>query len=98
MEKRRFYQAAKTVCEALIAYAHRYHKLAKEMAEKEENPVRRAELEELSRICKKVPENPAQTFHEALQFMTFVQFGIQIEDNAQGISPGRFDQVMISYY
>ncbi len=26
MEKRRFYQAAKTVCEALIAYAHRYHK------------------------------------------------------------------------
>ncbi len=98
MEKRRFYQAAKTVCEALIAYAHRYHKLAKEMAEKEENPVRRVELEELSRICKKVPENPAQTFHEALQFMTFVQFGIQIEDNAQGISPGRFDQVMISYY
>ena len=30
--------------------------------------------------------------------MTFVQFGIQIEDNAQGISPGRFDQVMIPYY
>lgn len=98
IEKRRFYLAAKMVCEALIDYAHRYHRLAAELAEKEEDPKRKAELKELSRICKKVPENPAETFHEALQFMTFVQFGIQIEDNAQGISPGRFDQVMISYY
>ena len=30
--------------------------------------------------------------------MTFVQFGLQIEDNGQGICPGRFDQVMISFY
>ncbi len=98
IEKHRFYEAAKTVCQAMIDYAHRYQKLAAELAKQETDPKRAEELLELSRICGKVPEYPAESFHEALQFMTFVQFGIQIEDNAQGISPGRFDQVMISYY
>lgn len=98
IEKNHFYQSAITVCQALIAYAGRYAEMAERMAEQEEDKKRIAELRELARICRKVPEKPAETFHEALQFMTFVQFGIQIEDNAQGISPGRFDQVMISYY
>ncbi len=98
IEKNRFYRAAITVCQALIAYAKRYSELAGELAAKETDEKRAAELMELSRICKKVPEYPAETFHEALQFMTFVQFGIQIEDNAQGISPGRFDQVMMPFY
>lgn len=98
IEKNRFYSAAKIVCQAMIDYAKRYSKLAGELAKQEEDPERAGELLELSRICAKVPEQPAETFHEALQFMTFVQFGIQIEDNAQGISPGRFDQVMYPYY
>lgn len=98
IEKNRFYSAAKLVCESMIDYARRYSKLAGELADKEKDPERAKELRELSEICAKVPENPAETFHEALQFMTFVQFGIQIEDNAQGISPGRFDQVMYPYY
>ncbi|HHV11109.1 MAG TPA: hypothetical protein GXX75_12595 [Clostridiales bacterium] len=98
MEKNRFYTAAKTVCEGMITYAKRYAALAMELAKKEEDKTRKKELMELSIICNKVPENPAETFYEALQFMTFVQFGIQIEDNAQGISPGRFDQVMYPFY
>ena len=98
MEKTRFYNAAKTVCEAMISYAHRYQALAQELAESEADEKRKEELLELARICGKVPEQPAETFYEALQFMTFVQFGLQIEDNGQGISPGRFDQVMIPFY
>ena len=98
IEKKRFYTAAKMVCEAMIDYAHRYQKLAAQLAEKETNEQRKKELEELARVCGKVPENPAESFYEALQFMTFVQFGLQIEDNGQGICPGRFDQVMISFY
>lgn len=98
INQNRFYQAAKMVCEAMIDYAHRYQKLAEQMAETETDPKRKKELLELSKVCAKVPENPAETFYEALQFMTFVQFGLQIEDNGQGISPGRFDQVMIPFY
>ncbi|WP_198018397.1 pyruvate formate lyase family protein, partial [Sedimentibacter sp. B4] len=34
----------------------------------------------------------------ALQLVTFIQFAIQIEDNAQGVCFGRFDQMMYPYY
>ena len=98
IEKRRFYKATKVACEGILNYASRYADLTEELAKKEKNPKRKEELEQLAQICRKVPRGPAKTFHEALQFMTFVQFGIQIEDNAQGISPGRFDQVMFPFY
>jgi formate C-acetyltransferase len=98
IEKRRFYAAVKTVCSALIRYANRYADFAEQMACVESDSVRKSELTEIARICRKIPEYPATSFHEALQFMTFVQFGIQIEDNAQGISPGRFDMVMNPFY
>lgn len=98
MEKNRFYTACIMVLEALIRFSNRYAELAEAQAAAEENAVRKSELEELARVCRKVPEGPAETFHEALQFMTIVQFGIQIEDNAQGISPGRFDFVMNPFY
>ncbi|MEN6621661.1 MAG: pyruvate formate lyase family protein, partial [Smithella sp.] len=98
IEKNRFYSATKLVCEALIEYARRYSRLAEKEAILENNKDRKRELLEISRICAKVPEYPAETFYEALQFMTFIQFGIQIEDNAQGISPGRFDQVMYPFF
>lgn len=98
IDKNRFYSAVKMDCEGMIEYANRYSRLALEEAEKTQDKVRKNELLEIARVCEKVPEFPADSFYEALQFMTFVQFGIQIEDNAQGISPGRFDQVMISYY
>ena len=39
------------------------------MAEQEKDPIRRDELREIARICRWVPENPARTFHEALQSM-----------------------------
>ena len=48
-----------------INYAHRYGKLAEEMAAKENNPQRRAELMQISKNCYKVPEHPAETFWEA---------------------------------
>ena len=98
IEKNRFYEASAMVLRALIRFSERYADLARDLAESESDETRRAELKELERICRKVPRHPAGTFHEALQFMTIVQFGIQIEDNAQGISPGRFDFVMNPYY
>lgn len=98
IEKNRFYTSAKIVCQSIIKYAHRYGEYALELTKNEKDEERIKELKEIARICFKVPENPAETFHEALQFMTFIQFGIQIEDNAQGISPGRFDQVMYPFY
>ena len=62
-----FYLGLKAMLEGGIEYAHRYSRLAAEKAEKEKDPIRKAELEEISRVCMRVPEYPAETFQEALQ-------------------------------
>lgn len=98
MEAKAFYQAVIISSQGVIAWAHRYADLLDEEASKESDPQRRQELLNLAKICRWVPENPARTFHEALQLITFLQFAIQVEDNAQGVCLGRFDQAMIDWY
>jgi pyruvate formate-lyase/glycerol dehydratase family glycyl radical enzyme len=67
-----FWQAVEIVLEAAINHSHRYADLAESMAAQEKNPVRRDELKEIARICRHVPENPARTFHEALQSVAII--------------------------
>ena len=93
-----FLQAVIISCEAVIRYARRYAALAEEMAQKEKNPARRAELQQIARNCTNVPEKGAKTFWEACQSFWFVQHLIQMESNGHSISPGRFDQYMYPYY
>lgn len=99
-KKRRseFYDAVITVLDASIAHAQRYSELAKEMAEKENDPVRKAELAEIARITAKVPAEPAATWHEALQSVWFTQMFLLCEQVKYGDSFGRFDQYMYPYY
>ena len=85
-------------CEAVIAYARRYSDLAAEMAKKESCPVRKKELENISKICKRVPENGAESFYEACQSFWFVQLLLQVESSGHSISPGRFDRYMYPFY
>jgi len=98
VDKMRFYEAVIISCQALIQWARRYANLAKEKAKTEKDPRRKEELLKIADICRWVPENPARNFHEALQFITFVQLAVQIEDNGQGISLGRLDQFLWPYY
>ncbi len=98
VRRRNFLLAVIESCEAVIVYAHRYAELAAAEAKKAKDPARRAELEEISRVCAKVPENPAESFREACQSFWFVQLLLQIESSGHSISPGRFDQYMDPYY
>ena len=93
-----FYKAVLIVIDAVVDFANRYSDLAFLMAQDETNAERQKELLEISRICKKVPENPAETFHEAIQSVWFVQLILQIESNGHSLSYGRFDQYMYPYY
>lgn len=93
-----FLAAAKMSCEAAITYAKRYAALAKEEAEKETDPTRRAELLVIAKNCEKVPAKPAESFYEACQSFWFVQELLQTESSGHSISPGRFDQYMYPYY
>jgi len=83
---------------ALIRFAERYAELAREQAQKEQDPVRKKELEEIAAVCDWVPANPPRTFQEALQFFWFnevVGRFLAIPGNGSGC---RLDQVWWPYY
>ena len=89
-----YYTAAIVHMEAMCVMGDRYSALAKEMAEKEADPKRKAELEQISEICAQVPRKPARNFREAIQFFLFYYFAV-----ANPTLPGgRFDQFMYPYY
>lgn len=96
--KMTFLEAVLISCDAVITYAKRYAVLAASMAERETNVTRKKELLEISRICDRVPENPAQSFQEACQSFWFIQQLLQVESSGHSISPGRFDQYMYPFY
>lgn len=92
-----FYRAILICLEAVVAYAHRYAELAERMAG-ESSGDRAKELRNIANICRKVPEFPAETFHEALQSVWFIHLILQIESNGHSLSFGRFDQYCYPYY
>lgn len=98
IDKNVFYKAVLIVIEAVRAFALRYSELAADLAARESDAARKAELLEMSRICAKVPYEPASNFREAVQSVWFIQLILQIESNGHSLSYGRFDQYMAPYY
>ncbi len=91
-EQHDFYTSVIIACEGVVAYAKRYAELADTMAAKEKNAVRKAELIEIARVCRKVPMEPASTLHEALQSILFLQIGFRASMDL--LSLGRLDQTL----
>ena len=98
IDKNVFYKAVLIVIDAVHTFANRYSKLAQDMALTEADAKRKEELLEISRICTKVPYEPASSFREAVQAVWFIQLILQIESNGHSLSYGRFDQYMYPYY
>ena len=98
-EKRPFLQATLMVGDAIILWAQRHADLAEQMAQTENNPTRKAELEQIAAIARRVPAHPAETFREAVQSQWFVQMFSRIEQKTGTvISNGRMDQYFYPYY
>ncbi len=95
IEKRSYWEGVIIVFEAWVRFARRYSTIAIEMAEKENDEVRKTELLEMARICEKVPFEPAETFHEALQAFWFTFLLVCPSPTS---TAGRFDQYMYPYY
>lgn len=98
IDKYAFYKSVLVVISAVKNFAHRYSVLAKELSDKTSDRARAQELIEISRICSKVPYEPASTFREAIQSVWFLQLILQIESNGHSLSYGRFDQYMYPLY
>ena len=95
MEKRNFWEGVVIVFEAWVRFAHRYADLCDTLAGEEKDDIRAAELREMARICRKVPEYPAETFREALQSFWFTFLMVCPSPTS---TAGRFDQYMYPYY
>ncbi|MDN5332347.1 MAG: trans-4-hydroxy-L-proline dehydratase [Tepidanaerobacteraceae bacterium] len=98
-EKMEELKAMDIAADAILIYAKRYAEKLEKMAQEEENPERKRELEEMARICRKVPAHAPETFWEALQHYWFVHVGVVYETNPwDSFNPGRFDQHLYPFY
>lgn len=99
-EQRALAQAIIICADAVRRLAQRYAVEAERLAETEGNPIRRAELREIARICRKVPWLPAETFPEALQSLWTTHMLLLAAESypGPGVSPGRVDQYLYPYY
>ncbi len=91
--------AMEIACDAVVIFARRHAELAVEMAARESDAERRAELERIAEVCRWVPENAPRTFYEAVQMYWFVHLGTITELNGwDAMSPGHLDQHLRPFY
>jgi pyruvate formate-lyase/glycerol dehydratase family glycyl radical enzyme len=98
LEQKEFLEAVSIALRAAINFAQRYAVLAREMADKEADQKRKAELIKIAEHCEWVPGNPARTFREAVQSLWFAHLIVQIESNGHSMGYGRFDQFIYPFY
>lgn len=98
-EKKPFLDAVVIVCDAIVLWAKRHADEARKVAEKTDDPVRKAELLRMAANAERVPGEPARDFWEACQSQWFVQMFSRIEQKTgTTISNGRMDQYLYPYY
>lgn len=98
LEKIFFLKAELLACEAIVTLANRHADLAEEMAGACGDPIRKAELQKIAAVCRRVPEFPATSFYEAVQSIQFYHSAIYMEQNASSYNLGRIDQYLYPYY
>lgn len=98
LSKREFYESVILTSEGIIRLAERYAEEAMKMAESETSELRKNELVNIADLCRRIPRETPNTFHEAIQFVWFTQLGGILSENPLALNPGRFDQFMFPYY
>lgn len=91
---------AMAICaDGLISFGERHAEKARQLAQKESDPQRKAELERIAQVCSRVPANRPSDFWEALQYYWFVHLGVTTELNPwDAFNPGKLDQHLYPFY
>lgn len=98
-EKSDTLKAMDIACDAAVIFAERHARLAEKMAESETDPCRKKELEQIARVCRRVPAHKPETLWEAIQMYWFVHLGTITELNGwDAMSPGHLDQHLYPFY
>ncbi len=93
-------RAMRTAAEMPRDLAARYSRLCSELSEKESDPARKTELEQMAALLLRVPWEPAETFWEALQALWLTHMLVMSDENypGPGLSFGRIDQYLFPYW
>jgi len=84
---------------ALVRFAERHAEAAEALAAGEKDALRRAELQRIAAVCRRVPARAPRDFWEALQYYWFVHLGVTTELNTwDAFDPGRLDQHLEPFY
>ena len=102
VDKRDFYECAKTCLQAAAGLSGKYAFELMMRAEDCEDPEQKEEYIELAQMMQKVPFHPAETFHEAVQSICFLAYCLTIdmfrpESNLQ-YQLGHIDRILLPYY
>ncbi len=99
LDKKNELEGMKLACEAIMILGERYAAYARELAEKETDETRKAELLQIAANCDVVPAHRPQTYWQAIQMYWFVHLGVTSELNPwDAYSPGRLDQHLNPFY
>ena len=86
-------------CDAVILFAERHAALARELAGRESDTQRKAELLKIADVCSHVPAHAPRDFHEALQYYWFCHLAVITELNGwDSFNPGHLDQHLLPFY
>lgn len=92
-------KSMRVAAQAIISYANRHADELEILASTEQDTAREAELRKMAQVCRNVPANKPQTFHEALQYYWFIHLGVITELNPwDAFNPGRLDQHLYPFY
>ncbi|GFM36237.1 choline trimethylamine-lyase [Desulfovibrio psychrotolerans] len=98
IEKIYFYKSVIDTAEGVMIYARRMSQYAAELAAKETDPRRKAELLKISEVNARVPAHAPTNFWEAIQAVWTIESLLVVEENQTGMSIGRVDQYMYPFY
>ncbi len=92
------YRSAEMICLAAAEMGRKYANKARELIAAENPEYNPKDLLKIIEICEKVPENPADSFVEAVQTIWFTHIVSTWEDEINANSLGRLDQILYPYY
>ncbi|MFO7998754.1 MAG: pyruvate formate lyase family protein, partial [Bacteroidales bacterium] len=92
-------RAMQIAARGIIRFSERHAEALESLAAKEKDLARKEELLLMAEICRRVPANAPETFHQALQHYWFIHLGVITELNPwDSFNPGRLDQHLQPFF
>jgi len=97
-EKEDTLEAMKISLDAVSIFTRNLAEQVKKEAGAESDAIRKTELERIHKILLRVPDNPAETLHDAVQALWIIQVALGLESTDDGPHLGRLDQLLQPYF